>query len=96
MKFPLYEFFRPLYGYFLALLGVHKLCNTYQAFEREMKRNFLTNKLYNNYRLQRDSLIIAFYVHKRSSDHTIGSLLTDTSDADGHLYTDGHLCIAAT
>ena len=58
--------------------------------------DFLTNKLYNNYRFQRDSLIIAFYLHKRSSDHTIGSLLTDTSDADGHLYADGHLCIAAT
>ena len=24
MKFPLYEFFRPLYEYFLALLGVHE------------------------------------------------------------------------
>ena len=73
-----------------------KLCNTCQAFEREMTRNFLTtNKLCNNYRLQRDSRI-AFYLHTRSSDHTVGSLLTDTSDADGHLYTDEHLCIPAT
>ena len=24
MKFPLYEIFRPLYEYFLALLGVHE------------------------------------------------------------------------
>ena len=58
--------------------------------------NFVTtNKLCNNYRLQRDSRI-AFYLHTRSSDHTAGSLLTDTSDTDGQLYTDEHLRIAAT
>ena len=35
-------------------------------------------------------LFIDFYLHRRSSDHTVDSLLTVTSDADGHL------CIAAT
>ena len=59
-----------------------KLCNTCQAFEREMKRNFLTtNKLCNNYRLQlllftciRGLLIIQSALSWRTPP-----MLTDTS-----------------